>query len=49
MLEEGFKKNPTPLDTQKYNASFLPQKTKLTKNSFRRKCIQHHMYNTHAR
>jgi hypothetical protein len=38
MMPEGrFKRNPTPLDTQKYNASFLPQETKFTKNSFRRK------------
>lgn len=48
MLEERFKRNPTPMDTKKYNASFMHQETKFTKISFRRKCIQH-MYNTCAR
>jgi hypothetical protein len=41
MLEERFKKNSTPLDTQKCNASSLPQETKLIKSNFRRKCVQH--------
>jgi hypothetical protein len=51
MLEGRFKKNPTPLDTKKYNASFLSQETKFTKKKpfFRRKCIQRHMYNTCGR